>query len=366
VPPPRQAAQGPLTGLRILDFTRLLPGPLATMQLAELGAEVWKVEHPDRPDYVREALPQQAGVAAYYRALNRSKRSLSIAYDQPEGLEALRARIREADLGIEQFRPGVMDALGLGVEDVWAINPRCSYVSLTGFGQQGPRRDQAGHDLNYLALSGILSLNRDARGRPVIPGFQLADIAGGSYLAVSACTLALLAAQRTGQGEYVDVGMAGGLLPLLTLPWADYQATGELPANGHTPLSGAWVNYQVYETADGRWVALGALEPKFWERFCEAVERPGWKAWLGETPAAHPEVAALFASRSRDEWAALGARVDCCLSPVLALDELPTEPQWAGAWAGEGPDRGLAQPLRLRQQPGGMQGPAPALGADGR
>ncbi|MGB0523716.1 MAG: CoA transferase [Flammeovirgaceae bacterium] len=322
----RKPQHGPLVGIRILDFSRLLPGPLATMMLADMGAEVIKIEHPDFPDYVRNYPPFIKGVSANYLALNRSKRSLSLDYQSESGKETFFQLIRTADLVVEQFRPGVMDEWGIGYEIAKTINPRISYVSLTGYGQTGHLAQKAGHDLNYMAYSGVLGLIKDQNGKPVIPGVQLADIAAGSYMTVSACTSALLARAQTGKGQHVDVAMLDGLLPLITLPFAQYQASGKVHHNDELPLSGALANYNVYECSDGKWLALGALEPKFWKNFCQFLGKPDWAALVSfdqaSSKALQQEVSQVFKQKKQADWLLEAEKFDVCLSPIALLNEL--------------------------------------------
>ncbi|MDX2285488.1 MAG: CoA transferase [Bacteroidia bacterium] len=371
----RKPQQGPLLGLRILDLTRLLPGPLATQMLADMGAEVIKIEHPDSPDYVRDAPPQQGGISAYFLALNRSKRSIFLPYGSPEGNRAFLDLVRSADAVVEQFRPGVLEQAGIGYAAAAAVNPRICYVSLTGYGQSGPYSSLAGHDLNYLAYSGLLARNRDASGRPVIPGVQLADIASGSYLTVSAVLAALLGAKASGQGQHVDVSMAEGMLPLHALAYAELGAGASVPPNGQGLLSGGLVNYRVYPTQDGKWVALGALEPKFWEAFCDAAGKPEWKPGIVPEQAAQmglaAQVEALFRSQPRAYWAHLGQTADCCLSPVLELEELDQDSHLVERNAfivqqhpEAGEVRGIATPIRFSRTPAQAQWPASASPVD--
>ncbi|HWB64828.1 MAG TPA: CoA transferase, partial [Chitinophagales bacterium] len=247
----RPEKKGPLKGVTIIDFTRLLPGPLATMFLADLGADVIKVEDPDNPDYIRGFEPKTGGIGAYYLALNRSKRSLAVNYLTAAGKEIIYDLVKKADVLIEQFRPGVMDEIGFGYKKLTAINPKLVYVSITGYGQKSSMAAAAGHDLNYIAIAGALAITGNKNG-PVIPGFQLADIAGGSYMAMNAVTTALYQREKTGKGDYVDVAMTDAVLPFTAMQFAAYQATGKNPGRGGFELSGALANYNVYQCADGK------------------------------------------------------------------------------------------------------------------
>lgn len=321
----------PLTGLRVLDLTRLLPGPLGTMLLADWGAEVLKIEHPDQPDPVRVFPPFVGGESANYLSFNRNKHRRLLNYTSEEGKAEFLELVKTADAVVEQFRPGYLDKLGLGYEAARAVNARIVYVSVTGYGQTGPYAHRAGHDVNYLALAGVLGLTGQPDGPPELPGVQLADIAGGSYLTVVAVLAALYARQQTGLGQHVDVSMTDGVMPLLAVPFAQFAATGQVPQRGTMPLSGGLVNYGVLACADGGHVALGTLEPKFWQRFCEKVGRPDWLNFIfpkndDELRRGKAEVAALFLTKTRAEWTAFGQQHDLPVTPVLGLDELETDP----------------------------------------
>jgi alpha-methylacyl-CoA racemase len=325
----RPEKTGPLKGLTVLDFTRLLPGPLATQMLADMGATVIKVEDPDAPDYIRNFAPFYEGQSAYYRALNRSKQSLAINYNSEEGREIIYKLAETADVLIEQFRPGVMDKMALGYERMKAINKKLVYVSITGYGQTGPMAQEAGHDLNYIAIAGLLGVTGDET-RPVIPGGQIADVAAGSYMAVNGTLAALYAREKTGEGQHVDVAMTDAVLPIITLQYARYKAEGKVLPAGTFELSGGIANYNVYRCADGKWVALGALEPKFWNNFCELVSREDWKNNIllqqEDMKLFKQEVAELFNTKTQQEWLSLSEGKDICLTPVLQLDELENHP----------------------------------------
>lgn len=365
----RKPTSGPLLGYRILDLSRLLPGPWATAMLADMGAEVIKIEDPDAPDYVRDYPPIIDGQSANYMAWNRSKRSTAISLRTAAGKQAFMTLVKTADVVVEQFRPGVIAQWGIGYEEAKKVNPKIIYVSLTGFGQKGPMAQTAGHDLNYLALSGVLSLNKDAHGRPVIPGVQLADIASGTYQTIQAVMAALLSRHQTGEGQQVDVSMTDGLLPFSTIAFNTLWS-GEAPDNQTMALSGGLPNYNVYPTSDGRWVALAALEPKFWTIFCDLVDHPDWKE---KALPGHPdvdqtrqEVAALFLTRTRAAWEALGAQHDICLTPVLELDEVEQHPHFkASAMFDRASSIPLInQPIKFSATPSRIQWQAPELDED--
>lgn len=345
----RPTSSGPLAGYRIIDLTKLLPGPLATLWLAQQGAEVIKVEDPSSPDPVREYPPLKDGISVFYGALNAGKRSLAIDFRKPEGKELLLEMVKGADVVMEQFRPGVMKAFGLDHDALKAVNPRIILVSITGYGQTGPMADFPGHDINYLSYSGLLDGLRDTDGNPVIPTAQLADVSGGSMMSLNAVTTALLHRERSGEGQHVDVSMTGMLPYLNTLRWAEEYATNGY--EGH--LSGRMASYNVYRCADGRHVALGALEPKFWKRFCQLTGHPEWEGRIIEQDqtSLKAEVAALFQSRPLAHWQEILEKEEVCLSPVLTLREASVHPQFASR----------AFPPELGSSP---LWPAPELGAD--
>jgi alpha-methylacyl-CoA racemase len=325
----------PLNGLRVLDLSRLLPGPLGTQLLADMGADVLKIENPESPDYVRMFPPYQNGESINYLLLNHGKRTLSLNYQTNEGRTEFLNLVREADVVVEQFRPGTMDRLGIGYETARQINPRIIYVSVTGYGQTGPYAHLAGHDLNYLGIAGVLSLTGDVNEPPTIPGVQLADIAGGSYGCVMGMLAALYARERTGEGQHVDVSMTDMVMPLLTIAQGLHLG-GMNTQRGQMPLSGGQPNYGVYQTKDEgdnrpRYVVLGTLEPKFWQKFCTLVEQPQWvKFILPQNPAElvdyKSQLQVLFLERTQTEWVTFGQTHDLLITPVNELTDLPYDP----------------------------------------
>jgi crotonobetainyl-CoA:carnitine CoA-transferase CaiB-like acyl-CoA transferase len=363
----------PLSGIRILDLTRLLPGPFATLVLADLGADVVRVEDPRGGDWLRGLPPVAGEQAEAFHALNRNKRSLALDLRAPAGAATFRRLARRADAVIESFRPGVLDRLGLGFEALRAENPRLVLASITGYGQDGPYAGRAGHDLDYCAFAGVLAAN-GTREAPLPLGVQVADLAGGSWPAVAGVLAALLRARATGEGAHVDVSMTEGVLALLAMPLAIAGARGASIARGGELLNGGAACYGVYRTKDGRFVALGALEPKFFRTFCAAVGRPDLADRQLESDGAGPraELEALFATRTRDAWAAFAAEHDVCLAPVLEGDEPRADPQLRarGAFvAVETPYEGrampgVATPIRLRGEVAPRR-PAPRLGEHG-
>ncbi len=317
-----------LNSIKIIDFTRLLPGPLATHLLAQMGAEVIKIESPKRMDYVRASGAQVDGASVLFHQLNHNKTSKIIDYASEEGKVELLELLKDADAIIEQFRPGAMDAWGFGYEAIKAINPSIVYVSLTGYGQNGNYAQEAGHDFNYLAYAGIMSMLKDDAGKPTVSGVQFADI-GGAYMAVMALQTALLKKLLTGEGSFVDVALCDAMLPFLAVPFALHK--GGLNHKQFNILDGKTiVNYAAYECADGKWLSIAAMEVKFWNNLCDAIEQPDWKRdnpmqlFVQVFPKA--EVEALFRSKTQAEWMVIFKGKDVCVAPILELEELEEHP----------------------------------------
>jgi crotonobetainyl-CoA:carnitine CoA-transferase CaiB-like acyl-CoA transferase len=320
----------PLDGLFVLDFTTLLPGPLASLVLAEAGAEVLKVERPGTGDEMRTYEPRLGHDAVNFALLNRGKKSVVLDLKNPDSARALRGLIERADVILEQFRPGVANRLGIGYEDVTAINPRVVYCSITGYGQTGPRAERAGHDLTYMAETGMLGLTRGADGAPVLPSALVADIAGGAYPAVINILLALLARDRTGAGSRLDVAMTDNLFTLLYWAMGKGWSAGEWPRPADELLTGASPRYNIYRTSDGRWLAAAPLEDRFWATFCEAIELPQPLREDALDPAAtRAAVAERLAGRTAEEWRRIFDSVDACCSVVGDVAEALVDPHVA-------------------------------------
>jgi crotonobetainyl-CoA:carnitine CoA-transferase CaiB-like acyl-CoA transferase len=315
----------PLHGVKVLDLTRLLPGPLATLHLADLGADVIKIEDPGVGDYARTLGARTRTNAWLFLLVNRNKRSLRLDLKPPAGREVLLRLARTADVIVESFRPGVVDKLGIGYDTVRAANPRVVYCAITGYGQTGPYRDRAGHDLNYCGYAGISDQIGAAGGPPAIPNIQIGDLLGGSLSAVMGMLAALFDAQRSGQGRYVDVAMTDCALAHAIFPLISQLAHGHTLPRGEDFLSGVLPCYSVYETADGRYMAVGALEQKFWTLCCQALGRPDLSSqhWVfGEAAAAvRAELAAIFKAQPQAHWVAVFDQVDCCVTPILTMAE---------------------------------------------
>jgi alpha-methylacyl-CoA racemase len=346
-----------LGGLRVLDLSRLLPGGFCSLLLADFGADVIKVEDTAAGDYLR------ADPAAFV-ALNRGKRSIRIDLKNPDGREAFLRLVRDADVLLESFRPGVMDRLGVGYEHLRGANRRLVYCAITGYGQDGPYAKRAGHDMNYLALTGLLGLTGEPDGPPIQAAGQIADIGGGALMAAFGILAALREREQSGEGQFVDVSMADGALSWLAMDAARYLAHGHVPQRGRAQLAGGLICYRPYRCADG-WVTLGALEPKFWRAWCEGVGRPELveQQFAPVGSDVHREVEAVFAARTRNEWRAFNDEHDCCIEPVLGLDEaLESDLVRARGMVVEG---GLGTPVKLSRTPGDPSRPGPGLGADG-
>jgi alpha-methylacyl-CoA racemase len=317
----------PLSGIRVLDLTRLLPGAFCTMLLADRGADVIKVEEPGTGDYMRWTPPLVHGRSALFDAINRNKRSIELDLKSERGKEILLRLVATADVLVEGNRPGVMDRLGLGWEVLHERNPKLVMCSITGYGQDGPFASRAGHDLNYMAIAGALALNGERDGPPVPLSVQVADIGGGGLQPAVEILAALVAVQRGGEGRRIDVAMTDGAVRWLALAFAAHEQ-GERVARGDQRLAGRYPCYRVYECADGRYYSVAALEPKFWKALCDAVERPDLiDAQLSEDMGVHRSMEEVFRSRTRDEWQQVLSTVDACCEPVLDLDEVPRHPQ---------------------------------------
>jgi alpha-methylacyl-CoA racemase len=368
----------PLEDVRILDLTRLLPGGFCTLLLADLGADVIKVEDTGQGDYVRWAPPyygseEQTALgtrSAIYLALNRNKRSIRLDLKQEGGRQALIKLAETADVLVESFRPGVLDKLGVGYEVLRQANPALVYCPITGYGQDGPNRDRAGHDMNYLGLNGVLGLTGESGGPPIQSGAQIADLGGGALMAAVGILAALQESRRGGEGQIVDVSMTDGSLAWLAMEAGRYFGSGEVPKRGDIMLSGGIICYRPYEAKDG-WVTCGALEPKFWSRFCKAVGREDLIEHQFAKPGsdAHRQAEEIFRTKTREEWKAFNDEHDAMIEPVLELDEaleseLVREREMVVSY--EQPELGeirqLGFPIKLSRTPASVERPAPALG----
>ena len=316
----------PLEGVRVIDLSRLLPGPFCTLLLADLGAEVIKIEDLEGGDYIRAWPPFVEGQSSYFLALNPGKKSVSLNLKAPAGRELFLKLAASASVVVESFRPGTVDRLGIGYSDVKSVNPRIVYCAISGFGQDGPDRDRAGHDLNYIARGGILGLCGRPDAVPTIPPVQIADLSSAMY-ATTGILAYLRESERTGVGRYLDIGMLDSALSWMVMPVAEYVA-GERGDRGRLPLSGKHPCYNVYRTRDGQDICLAALEPKFWRAFCRAVGRDDLlPLQFSEKPGDLALFTALFAGRTADEWTALLKGTDFCCEVVPSLAEVLEDAQ---------------------------------------
>jgi crotonobetainyl-CoA:carnitine CoA-transferase CaiB-like acyl-CoA transferase len=362
-----------LAGLTVLDLTRLLPGAYCTPMLADLGADVIKVEEPGRGDYNREFPPINVKESGSFLLLNRNKRSVTVNLKTDNGKAILRRLAARADILVEGFRPGVMDRLGVGYEALTKENPRLIYCAISGYGQDGPYAKTPGHDLNYMALAGALQLFGKAGEGPIVPGLSIADQGGGSLMAAFGILAAVLGRVRTGKGQFVDVSMTDGAVSWLGYHAADYLFAGVEPKGGERRFIGQAPCYNVFRCADGRHITLGLIEPQFWNRFCDIVGLPDLKEeqWP-EGEAADRQmgrVADLMASRSCDEWMALLGPADLPVAPVNTMREAFDDPQLKHRemllemdHPVEGRIPQLGFPIKFSDTPGRLRTPPPLLG----
>ncbi|MGQ9647904.1 MAG: CaiB/BaiF CoA transferase family protein [Thermodesulfobacteriota bacterium] len=364
---------GLLTGQKMLDLSRLLPGPYCSLLLADLGMEVVKIEDLEMGDYMRKMGPVRKEDSAYFLALNRNKKSMTLNLKRKEGKEIFFKLINTYDIILESFRPGVMERLGLGYQDLKKANPGIILCSLSGYGQEGPYRERSGHDINYIGLGGVLDLMGRKDDPPVIPGVQIADLGAGGMMSAIAILAAIIHRENTGKGEYLDVSMLDGVISWLSITAGKYFQDGELPKRGEMHLTGRFACYHVYETKDGRYLSLGALEPKFWKNFCEAIARKDLiaKQYLEgeERTRLIQEVQKIFRTKTQKEWVDLFKNADACCEPILNLEEVfhhphilhrqmvremdhPTEGKF---WA-------VGNPIKSSQYPFDLRNPPPRYG----
>ena len=330
--------QPPLAGIKVLDLTKLAPGPFCTMILGDLGADVIKIEEPGPPTGRRAEQAGRAGTegpgAAFsgspFNALNRNKKSIGLNLKSGPGKEVFRRMVQRADVLVQEYRPGVAERLGIGYEQVSFRNDRLIYCAITGYGQDGPYRNLVGHDLNYIATAGVLSILGRAGQLPTIPHNLIADYAGGGMHAAIGILAALVARTQTGRGQYVDISMMDGSMALMAQSFASFFANGRLPARGETPLDGAIPNYNVYETKDGKIITIGAIEPWFFANLCRALGREDLVQHEYNS-ARRAEILesfrTIFRSKSRDEWFEILSRTDICVGKMNTLDEVEADPQ---------------------------------------
>ncbi|TIS79951.1 MAG: CoA transferase [Mesorhizobium sp.] len=319
----------PLAGITVLDFSTLLPGPLASLLLAEAGADVVKIERPRTGEEMRNYAPNWGRESVNFSLLNRGKKSLALNLKDPEDRQALRPLLEKADVLIEQFRPGVMAKLGLDYETVAAINPGIIYCSITGYGQAGPKRDLAGHDLNYISDTGLLSLSMGTPTAPVVPPALIADIAGGTYPAVMNILLTLLEKRLTGKGRRLDVAMTDNLFTFMYWAIGKGRASGQWPGNGTELVTGGTPRYRLYPTGDEKFVAAAPIEEKFWQTFCELIElEPELRDDAQSADTIGHRVAEIIRSKPAEHWRRRFAGKDCCCSIVVSIEEALADPHF--------------------------------------
>lgn len=365
----------PLQSIRVLDLTRLLPGPYCTMLLADFGAEVIKVEDPKRGDYARAYEPKLDEDSTLFHSLNRNKKSVCLNLKSEEGKTEFLRMVENADVVVESFRPGVMERLDLDYEKLKKINNGLVYCAVTGYGQTGPYAKEPGHDINYLSYAGLLNLMGEKDGKPVVPATQIADIGGGALPAALGIMLALFEREKSGKGQFVDISMMDGVISWLQTALPNY-LTNNIPSyRGEQMLAGGLAAYAVYETKDYRFLSVGALEPKFWESFCKVIGKndfiPLLQAPLQEQHRLKYEIQTIISQKTLGEWLTIfsNPEIDACVSPVLSFEEMVIDPQVIARemiqtveHATHGTTRQIGIPIKLSETPGKIRSQAPKLG----
>ncbi|ASN06236.1 CaiB/BaiF CoA transferase family protein [Virgibacillus necropolis] len=363
----------PLKNTRVLDLTRLLPGPYCTMLLADFGAEVIKVEEPKMGDYARHYEPKLGDNSVLFHSLNRNKKSVCLNLKSEEGKADFLEMVEKADVVVESFRPGVMERLGLDYEKLKQVNPALVYCAITGYGQTGPYANKPGHDINYLSYAGLLHLMGEKGGKPVIPATQIADIGGGALPATVGILLALLERKNSGEGQFVDISMLDGVISWLQTLLPNYLSHHTESNRGEQMLAGGLAAYAVYETKDARFLSVGALEPKFWGAFCLAIERsdfiPLLQAPLQEQYRLKYEIQTIISKKTLADWLTIFSSLEACVSPVLSFDEMIEDPQVIARGMIQtmkhntvGETKQVGTPIKLSRTPGGIRTLAPKLG----
>jgi crotonobetainyl-CoA:carnitine CoA-transferase CaiB-like acyl-CoA transferase len=368
----------PLEKIRVLDFTMLLPGPWCTLMLADFGAEVIKIEEPTKGDYIRWYPPSIRGISARHLLINRNKKSMTLNLKEQQGRQVLSRLLETADVLVDGFRPGVMARLGFGYKRVSEINPRVIYCSISGYGQDGPYSNLVGHDINYLGIAGILDITGQQDGPPVIPGVQISDIASGGMMAVIAILIALIARNKTGKGQYLDISMLDGNIAQLYAIAGDYFAAGVSPKRGEikgeSRVLGGYACYSIYKTRDNKYITVAPLEEKFWATLCEKLGRSDLVG-LQFDPKMQPKIRSdlqdIFVKKTRDEWVREFDGLDVCLGPVNTVEEALSDPQVVSRGMVvevEHPEIGMVPqigiPIKLSESKGEIRKPAPGFGQD--
>lgn len=320
----------PLEGITVLDLSTMYPGPMCTMTLADFGANVIRVEPAQGGDLWRHSLPLVNGIGMPYLQVNRNKKSMNLNLKDPQARKIFYKLAADADVIVEQYRPGVAERLGVDYETIKAINPKIVYCSISGYGQDGPYRLHAGHDINYISYSGILGLTARKGEIPVIPSVQIGDIGGGALYAVIGIVLALMGVRQNGVGQHVDTAMLDGAVSLLAWNASSYLATGEAMKPEGSILIGQLACYNIYKTKDEHFISLGSVEAHLWCNFCDKIGKAEYKE-LQRDASRQDEIKAylreLFLTRTLEEWKGFLADVDCCWSPVATVDEVFDDPQ---------------------------------------
>lgn len=362
----------PLEDIRVLDLSRLLPGAFCTQLFADFGAEVIKIEEPEKGDYERWYEPKQGEYSAIFNSLNRNKKSITLNLKNDVDRETFIELVKTADILIESFRPGVMDRLGVGYEKLKQVNPSLIYCAITGFGQTGPYRHIAAHDINYISYAGLMNFQSTDENIPMPPATQIADIGGGSLMAAVGTLIAFIHQGKTGKGQFVDISMTDGVVSWLQTLIPNYLA-GENVDKHNNPFTGGKASYYVYETSDSRYLAVGAPEPRFWKDFCEGIGRTDFVALLhGDSSTQEMlknEIQKIIKEKSLHEWLRIFKDSDSCVSPVLTFDELVNDPQVIDRkMIIEVEDEQLGKvkqigfPIKLSDTPGQVRTLAPRLG----
>ncbi|WP_346200120.1 CaiB/BaiF CoA-transferase family protein [Caldifermentibacillus hisashii] len=362
----------PLQSIRVLDLSRLLPGPFCTMLLADFGAEVIKIEAPDLGDYARQYEPKIDENSVMFHSLNRNKKSVTLDLKTDEGKDQFLQMVGKADVVVESFRPGVMKRLGLDFPVLEKINPRLIYCAISGYGQTGPYAEMPGHDINYISYAGLLELMGEKDRKPIVPAVQVADLAGGAYPAVTGILLALLEREKSGKGQFIDISMMDGVISLLQSTLPNYLMKNIPSKRGEQMLSGGLACYEVYQTKDGRWLAVGALEMKFWRVFCQKIGKPEWIALLNEQDEVQyklkHDIQNVIYTKTLEEWMDIFDDAEACVSPVLNFAELVNHPQVQARKMFEAieqdgiPVKHIGIPIKLSRTPGKIRAAAPKLG----
>lgn len=362
-----------LDGFKMLDLTRLLPGGYCSMLLADLGMEVVKVEDPFQGDYFRQMKPIQRQEGAYFLGINRNKKSMHLNLKTPEGKKIFFELAQRFDVILEGFRPGVVERLGIGYETVRSINNRIIYCSISGYGQDGPYRERSGHDINYIGLAGLLFISGEKDKLPTIPPVPIADIGVGGTMSAFAILAALMAREKTGSGQYIDISMTDGMLLWLCMHMAKFFCDGNPPKRGEYEMGGASPYYNVYETFDSKYISIGILEPKFWANFCEALGRedliPKQFSEGKERSLLFDEIRKIIRTKTRQEWEIFFKDIDACFEPVLEFDEVISHPQFLYremfkeiVHPVEGKIKQIGFPIKFSETPGDIRTPPPLPG----